>query len=283
MSFDFQQFHLTGKIQAVVLDWAGTAVDYGSMGPIEVIIQAFQNFGVSVSPAEVRQFMGMMKKDHVQGICNLPAVASRWIEKYGRQPDQNDVDALYDTTESLMISRIADHAKVIPGLIEFVGALRSQGIRIGSTTGYTRPMMPPLVESARRQGYEPDAVVCSSDVPAGRPHPFMCYQNAIQLQVYPLEAMVKIGDTINDIYEGRNAGMWTIGLTRSGNELGLTPGEIDRMDPSELKRRLSQIDTRMRNAGANYVAEGIWACLPIIQDIERRLGHGKPPVESFHE
>jgi phosphonoacetaldehyde hydrolase len=139
-------------------------------------------------------------------------------------------------------------------------------------------MMEILVPEARRKGYVPDAIVCSSDTPAGRPYPWMCFQNAIQLQIYPMEAMVKIGDTISDIEEGLNAGMWTIGLTKSGNSLGLSLDETDRLDPEILKNRLSEIETAMREAGAHYVVEGIWACLPIISDINKRLYRGKQPL-----
>ena len=268
----------TGKIQGVILDWAGTAIDYGCMGPVSVFIEAFSRFGISVSEAETRQFMGLMKKDHIRGMCGLPSVKARWVEKFGWEPGENDVEALYAEAEPLMVSQITNHADPIPGLLEFIDELRKNGIPIGSTTGYTRPMMEALMPTARKLGYAPDVMVCSSDVPAGRPHPFMCYQNAIQLQVYPLEAMIKIGDTVSDIQEGGNAGMWTIGVTQSGNCLGLTPDQIDRLDKTELARRLQAIENIMREAGAHYVAEGIWACLPIIRDIDMRLARGETPA-----
>jgi phosphonoacetaldehyde hydrolase len=110
----------------------------------------------------------------------------------------------------------------------------------------------------------------------------MCYQNAIALQVYPLEAMVKIGDTVSDIQEGLNAGMWTVGVTQSGNCLGLTPDQIERLDKVELARRLQAIENTMREAGAHYVADGIWSCLPIIRDIDKRLAHGETPAGCFN-
>ena len=50
----------------------------------------------------------------------------------------------------------------------------------------------------------------------------MCYRLAMDLRIYPLFACVKIGDTESDMAEGLNAGMWTIGVTRSGNAVGLS-------------------------------------------------------------
>jgi phosphonoacetaldehyde hydrolase len=268
----------TGPVQAVVLDWAGTAVDYGCMGPAAVFVRVFEQIGITVSVADARQFMGLEKKQHIRSMCGLPGTAAQWREKYGRAPDEKDVEALYAETEPMMIAAITTHADPIPGLLPFVDGLRKHRIKIGSCTGYTAPMMAVLVPEAAKRGYTPDCVVCSSDVPAGRPFPWMCYKNAIQLQVFPFESMVKIGDTISDIQEGRNAGMWTIGLTQSGNELGLPQDMVETLSPADKDRRLAVIDARFREAGAHYVAKGIWECLELVDDISRRLEKGDHPM-----
>jgi phosphonoacetaldehyde hydrolase len=268
----------TGPVQAVVLDWAGTAVDYGCMGPAAVFVRVFEQIGITVSVADARQFMGLEKKQHIRSMCGLPGTAAQWREKYGRAPDEKDVEALYAETEPMMIAAITTHADPIPGLLPFVDGLRERRIKIGSCTGYTAPMMAVLVPEAAKRGYTPDCVVCSSDVPAGRPFPWMCYKNAIQLQVFPFESMVKIGDTISDIQEGRNAGMWTIGLTQSGNELGLPQDMVETLSPDDKDRRLAVIGARFREAGAHYVAEGIWECLELVDDISRRLEKGDHPL-----
>lgn len=278
MELFIQNKPYTGKVQAVVLDWAGTAVDYGCVGPVAVFIEVFKKQGVEVTVEEARRFMGLMKKDHIRGMCGLSSVAKRWAEIHGRAPDEADVETMYRDTEPMMVAVIARHADPIAGLLETVAGLRERGVKIGSSTGYTDAMMAVMVPEAAKKGYRPDAVVNSSQVPAGRPYPWMCYQNAIQLNVYPMAAMVKIGDTISDIQEGRNAGMWTIGLTQSGNELGLTEAEVNALEPAELQTRLDAIEGRYREAGAHYVAKGIWECLPIIDAINERLAKGENPL-----
>ncbi len=267
----------TGPVQAVVLDWAGTAVDYGCMGPADVFVKVFAAFEVAVTAEEARQFMGLEKKEHIRSMCRLPRVAGQWQAKHGQAPDETDVERLYAKTEPMMIAAIADHAEPIRGLLPFVEAMRIHNIKIGSCTGYTAPMMAVLVPEAARRGYAPDSAVCSSDVPAGRPFPWMCYQNAIQLQVYPFASMIKIGDTVSDIEEGRNAGMWTVGLTQSGNELGLTEEAVAALPPEDLNRRLDVIETRYREAGAHFVVKGIWDCIDVVDDVGRRLQNGEHP------
>lgn len=277
MSIFIRNQAYTGSVKAVVLDWAGTAVDFGSIGPAAVFLDVFAKFEVDVSVADVRQFMGVAKKDHIRSICGLPSVVAQWQKKNHRPPNETDVERIYAETEPMMITTVTHHADLIPGLLETVESLRQQGIKIGSSTGYTTPIMEALVPAARAQGYVPDAIVCVSDVPAGRPYPWMCYLNAMHLEVYPLEAMVKIGDTISDIEAGLNAGMWTIGLTQSGNELGLSEKEVSGLTAEEMQAKTDPIEHRYRNAGTHYVAAGIWEVQPLIDDINARLARGATP------
>ncbi len=267
----------TGPIQAVVLDWAGTTVDFGCVGPVAVFIEAFARYGVKVAASEARGPMGLAKVDHVRALCRLPSVSTQWCELCGREPDEDDVQRIYRDTEPLMVSSIAGHADLVPGLLPAIDAFKRNGIKIGTSTGYTKPMMDILLPEAMKRGYRPDSVVCSSDVPKGRPFPFMCYQNAINLEVYPMEAMVKIGDTVKDIEEGLNAGMWVVGITRSGNDLGLTESEVSSLPGDELQGRLAAIETRFIDAGAHFVAEDISQCPEIVEEINGCLIHGEVP------
>ncbi len=268
----------TGPLKGAILDWAGTAVDYGCLGPAAVFVDVFEKFRINVTIHEARQFMGLMKKDHIRGMLDLPRIRQRWKEVHGKNPDENDVAGLYEETEPMMVSAICRHADLIPGLLEAVEEMRRLEMKIGSCTGYTTPMMAVLAPLARQKGYSPDAVKCSTDVPNGRPYPWMCYLNAIELGVYPMSALVKIGDTISDIQEGLNAGMWTIGLTQSGNELGLTRKKVQSLPEAELNRKLADIEKRFRQTGVHYTARGIWECLPLIEKINRRLANGERPI-----
>ncbi|MYL81962.1 phosphonoacetaldehyde hydrolase [Desulfovibrio aerotolerans] len=268
----------TGPVLGLVLDWAGTAVDYGCIGPVAVFLEVFTRRGVVPRIEEARAPMGLMKKDHIRAMCAIPALAARWTAVHGRAPDEDDVDAMYRETEPLMVACIANHAELIPGLLDAVAAFRRMGLRLGSTTGYTGPMMDVLRPAAAAQGYVPDAVCCSTDVPAGRPYPWMCYRNAIDLGVYPMEALVKVGDTISDIEEGLNAGMWTVALSKSGNELGLPLADVHSLDPSDLAARLAAIEARLLAAGAHYVVKDITEVPQVIGAINDRLARGEQPV-----
>ena len=266
-----------GPIKAVIFDWAGTTIDYGCIGPVAAFMEVFRHRGVSVTVSEARAPMGLMKKDHLRVMCQTDSVSEKWKKKHGRAPEEADVEAMFAEVEPLMASSIAFYADPIPGALETLSELRKRGIRIGSSTGYTEPIMKVLKEVAEKKGFKPDATVCSSDVPAGRPHPFMCYKNAIDLQIFPLEAVAKVGDTLADIDEGLNAGMWSIGVTKTGSEIGLSQEEITAMDPDALNSRVEGVGKKFLEAGVHYVMEGIWDCVQIIDRINERLARGERP------
>ena len=96
----------------------------------------------------------------------------------------------------------------------------------------------------------------------------MCDLAAIRLEVYPMSAFVKIGDTPADMEEGRNAGMWTIGVTRTGNEVGMTEAEWARLPRADREHLLKNAARRLFDAGAHYTAESVSECDGILDQIE---------------
>lgn len=276
MDFVFQRTY-RGRLKAALLDWAGTTMDYGCFAPAVVFMEVYKRRGVEISIDEARAPMGAHKKVHIRQISQDENVARRWQAAHGRAPEENDVEEMFRDFIPRQLACLADYADLIPGTLETVAAMRRAGLKIGSTTGYTAEMMAVLTAEAARRGYVPDSTVCATQVPAGRPHPYMCLQNAINLETYPMEAMVKIGDTLPDIEEGLNAGMWTIGLAKTGNELGLTGEQIQALAPDLLRSRLAKAYRRMQQTGAHYVVDGIGDVPPLLDDINARLARGERP------
>jgi phosphonoacetaldehyde hydrolase len=257
------------KLSGVIFDWAGTVIDHGSRAPVAALQDVFAAAGMPITIAEARLSMGIAKKDHIRSI-----VACR----QGAAPLEADVDRLYADFLPKQTECLGRYSEVIAGVPQVAEGLRSRGIRIGSTTGYTRPMLEFLLERARDQGFAPDCALCPQDVPGGgRPAPWMCYLNAIQLKVSPLWSMVKIGDTPSDIAEGLNAGMWTIGVTRTGNEAGLTEQEWNSTPAENRRHVLAQARTRLDRAGAHYLIESAADCLDVIDEIAGRILAGQRP------
>ncbi|MHA6573440.1 phosphonoacetaldehyde hydrolase [Pseudomonas yamanorum] len=268
------------KLQAVVLDWAGTVVDFGSFAPTQIFVEAFGEFGVAVSLEEARGPMGMGKWDHIRTLCNLPQIAERYRAVFDRLPTDADVTALYERFMPLQIEKIALHSAVIPGALEAINTLRGQGLKIGSCSGYPAVVMAKVVELARQNGYVADHVVATDEVPNGRPHPAQALANVIALGISDVAACVKVDDTWPGILEGRSAGMWTVALTCSGNALGLTYEQYKALPAAELALERARITQMFEGSRPHYLIDTIVELPAVIEDINARLARGETPQGS---
>ncbi|UCI05763.1 phosphonoacetaldehyde hydrolase [Mesorhizobium sp. B1-1-8] len=266
-----------GLLRAVVFDWAGTVVDHGSLAPMGVFVEAFAEFGVPISIEQARGPMGMAKRPHIAALMALPGVAEAWTKQHGHVPTEADIDAVYDVFVPKNRAVAARYADLIPGVAEVVAALRARGLKIGSTTGYTRDIMAEILPVAAKQGFAPDCLVCTGDTPDGRPTPFMLWKALTELGVYPATLAVKVDDTEVGIAEGVNAGAWTVGVSVTGNVFGYTLAETQALPPDVFRTKRAEASAKLSAAGAHYVVSGVADLLPVIAQIEGRLRRGERP------
>ncbi len=264
-------------LEAVIFDWAGTVVDHGSLAPMGAFVEAFAEFGVALSVDEARGPMGMAKRPHIAALMALPRVARAWTERHGHPPGEGDIDALYDVFVPKNIAVAASFSQVIPGVAEVVAALKADGLKIGSTTGYTREIMAEIVPQAARQGFAPDSLVCTGDTAEGRPTPLMIYRAMLDLGVWPAWHVIKVDDTEVGIAEGLNGGTWTVGVAVSGNVFGLSKPDTDALATEEFGRRRAAAGAKLTEAGAHYVIDSVADLLPVVVSIEGRLANGERP------
>jgi phosphonoacetaldehyde hydrolase len=267
----------TGPLRAIILDWAGTIVDYGSCAPAGVFVEVFRKHGVEITLAEARGPMGADKRAHIAALLAEPNIALRWHHKHERPYTEADVDAIYSDFIPMQLETLPHYADFIPGTLEAAAAFRERGLKIGTTTGYDREMLDLLLAEARERGLEPDASVAADEVPEGRPSPWMALTALMRMNTYPIESCVKVGDTVPDILEGLNAGMWTIAVARTGNELGMTETETASLRDTDLEPLLNRAYDRLYAAGAHFVVDSIADVPPVLDEIEECLASGERP------
>ncbi|MEO1496213.1 MAG: phosphonoacetaldehyde hydrolase [Planctomycetota bacterium] len=265
------------RLEVAVLDWAGTTVDYGSRAPIIAIRHAFEQLGVPVSEQEARRPMGRAKRDHLSQMLAEPDLAARWRTAFGTAPDEAAIDRVYDGFLASQSACVAENSAVIPGCVEAIEACRQHGLRIGSTTGYTRELLEQVVERARSEGYEPEVMLGADDVTPGRPAPWLCCEAARRLSARQMAAVVKVDDTPAGVRAGRHAGAWAVGVVESGNEVGLSIDEFARLTDEERRTRCEQAAQTLQEAGAHLLIDTI-ADLPAAVDrINTLIADGERP------
>ncbi|WP_372622970.1 phosphonoacetaldehyde hydrolase [Falsiroseomonas sp.] len=262
-------------IKAVILDWAGTVLDHGSRAPMGAFVEAFRRFGVEISIADARGPMGMAKADHIRLVGR--AVNDAWRARHGRDFDERDVQAIFAVFEPLNIAAVEAHSALIPGAREALAWCAARGIRIGSTTGYTRPIMERLAPLAAAQGFVPEVMVCAGDLAAGRPAPLQMWKAMAEMGVCPAEAVAKVDDTPPGIGEGRAAGTWAIGVALSGNIAGLSAAELAALPQAERAALRARATAELAGAGAHLVIDSIADLPDALDAIAARMARGERP------
>jgi phosphonoacetaldehyde hydrolase len=270
------------KLKAIIFDWAGTVVDFGSLCPARAIQSAFSSKRIDITAQDIHRFMGIRKREHVQTLLSLPHVTAQWRMVHGCEPNSEDVQSLYEESERRMVETVASFATLTPGLPEAFAAVRQRGFRIGSTTGYTSPMMERLVPAAKRNGFNPEFWVASDQVRMGRPWPWMIYNNMEHLEVCPPAAVVKVGDTVADVEEANNAGVWSVAVVESSSLVGKTQAQLEALPRREHNLLINHALTKLSEAGAHFVIRNLFELEAVIEHIDERLGNGQMPPRFIH-
>jgi len=271
-------YRTPARLQAAILDWAGTVVDFGSFAPTRIFVEAFASFDIALSLEQARGPMGMGKWDHIRTLCDQPAIAEQFRQRFERLPSDEDVTAIYERFMPLQIAKVGEHSALIPGALEAIAALRERGLQIGSCSGYPRQVMDKVVELAASNGYRPDHVVATDEVRKGRPGPAQALANVIALGIDDVAACVKVDDTEPGILEGRSAGMWTVALRFSGNFLGLDHAQYQALDDQRLARERQRIDGLFAASRPHYLIDTIAELPAVIDAINARLARGDVPA-----
>ena len=257
--------NLAKRFDLVIFDWAGTMVDFGCRAPVNALLEAFARRGVTLTEQEARRDMGKAKVDHVRALLAEPRIAAAWTQATGAAPTARDCESLMNDLGPLMREQAAQAATLIDGARATVDALRAAGIKVASSTGYTRDMMLPVLERAAAQGYSPSHLVCSGETPQGRPSPLMIYKACAELGVWPLSRVVKVDDAAAGVAEGRAAGCVSVGLAASGNGVGLSSAALAALPSAEREARIDAARKDLFAAGADLVIDSVADLIPALE------------------
>ncbi|ARU58010.1 phosphonoacetaldehyde hydrolase [Oleiphilus messinensis] len=274
--FHYQRKY-SGAIQAVIFDWAGTTVDFGSMAPIQAFKMLFAKEGITVSDTQARAPMGTEKREHIRQMLAMEAIRKAWLESKGTAPTEQCIDRLYHEFVPIQIEAIRTTTQLIPGLVDTLNDLKARSIHIGANTGYNTEMYQAVAAAAAELGYQPEANVCATEVSLGRPYPYMAQAVMQKLGVVAVQSCIKVDDTTTGIEEGLNAGMWTVAVALTGNYLGYGPEEWAALDESERQPLIESARLAASRSGAHFVIDSVAELPAVIDKIEQRLSQGMHP------
>lgn len=267
----------------VMLDCSGTTMDRYVDAPAIVFVEVFKKYGLQISMPEAREPMGLRKDLHIKAITEIASVRERFIGKFGRPPNQSDVDAMFAefVPTQLALLRHGNYHELLPGVAEVVRGLQSQGIKLGVTTGFTRDMLDVLLAGAATQGFVPDAACAGDEVELPRPTAYMVIKNLERMGVYNLQnAMrrtVKVDDTVSGAGEGAPL-CWRVAVSKWSNYVADSWAAVKEMSSAELEARERRSKEKLvAESGAHYVIDDLRDLPAVIADINARLAAGENP------
>lgn len=269
------------KIAGVIFDWAGTTIDFGCFAPVHVFLEIFKTAGVEVTIEEARGPMGMLKRDHIEAMLKMPRIKKVWQEKYGREFGEEDIDFLYADFLPLLLNSLSQYTDPLPEVVETVTMLRGKGLKIGSTTGYTDEMMKIVLQGAQKKGYQPDFWITPDTTGFyGRPYPYMIFRNMEALRITAPWQIIKVGDTVADIQEGTNAGVWSVGVIVGSSQMGLTYDEYFNLSVIERNKVIRTTEEGFLAAGADFTIRTMKELPALIESINYFITTGRKPNGS---
>ena len=159
--------------------------------------------------------------------------------------------------------------------------LRSQGLKIGSTTGYTQTMMDVVVPNALKKGYGPDFYITPDGTNSfGRPYPYMIYRNMEALKLSASWKVVKVGDTTSDIKEAVNAGVWAVGVVIGSSEMGLSLDEFNALSEEDQEKAIAKTEQSFLRNGADFTIKSMSELPQLIERINHLISEGKRPFSK---
>ena len=100
------------RIECIIMDWAGTAVDYGCFAPVAAFVESFRAIGVPVTAAETRAHMGLTKVEEIRALFNIERVRAEFERKFGRPPVRKTCRHVMPNSNGCCLPR----SKIIPTL-----------------------------------------------------------------------------------------------------------------------------------------------------------------------
>ncbi|MEK4298792.1 phosphonoacetaldehyde hydrolase [Oceanobacillus sp. FSL W8-0428] len=260
------------KVEGVIFDWAGTTVDFGCFAPVNAFVTVFKKAGIEVTIEEAREPMGLTKIDHIRTMLSMPRISALWKKEYGREFTEQDVENLNADFETALLETLAAYTDPKPEVLETIEQLRKQGLKIGSSSGYTQKMMEVVVPEAEKKGYRPDFYITADGTSGlGRPYPYMIYRNMEALKLTAARYVVKIGDTVPDIDEALNAEVWSVAVVIGSSEMGLSEEEFHALSEPEQEELISGIERTFIEHGADFTIRTLGELPGIIEEINQRL------------
>ncbi len=187
-------------ITLMVCDMAGTVINEGGL-VYKTLYKTLKNNNIPVKKSDINDWHGKQKQEVISNMIDkyLPNDMHKGeIKTYCYDEfDVNLNDAYFGAHSNISL--------IDPELPNFFKRLQFNGVKIALNTGYERNFQRKIINHFNMNDYVDD-FISSGDVRMGRPYPYMIHRIMERNNIISVKHVAKVGDTRNDVLEGKNAG-----------------------------------------------------------------------------
>lgn len=189
-------------VDLVVFDVGGTLIQDRGEVP-RALVQAFELNGVRPDQRQIAELRGAGKREAIGTLLHqTPGMSDEAAQRL-----VDSISASFRECLSAMFQ--VEAIRPVESAIETLQWLRTAGIRVGLNTGFERETMDLILAQCTWLAAA-DAIVCADEVSRGRPAPYMIFRTMELAGIQDTGRVIAVGDTVNDLLAGANAG--TVGI-----------------------------------------------------------------------
>ena len=209
------KFYIDKGIKLIVCDMAGTTINEGGI-VYKTLYNTIKGYDIFIKPDDMKNWYGVNKTEVLQHFINTDneykdneAILPQMLNSF-----KNELKKNYFEDKSIKL--------IDPGMPALFNKLREKGIKIALNSGFSVDIQEALIENLNMRDFI-DGYISSESVSHGRPEPFMIQELMNRFNITDPTEVIKVGDSKNDILEGKNAGCFkSIGvLSGAENEENL--------------------------------------------------------------
>jgi 2-aminoethylphosphonate--pyruvate transaminase/phosphonoacetaldehyde hydrolase len=255
-------------IRGIVLDLAGTAVDYGSLTPVEAFKKTFADFAIPVSTQLIRKYTGMEKIAQTKAILADPQESKLWHQVYPQLTENEMFKKIYDSLEVNIIQILKKNSELLPGMQVLIKYTNENQIMLATTTGYSDRMIQSVAGNFKQQGFDPLYNITGDQTNhVTRPQPDMLQLAMKKMKIEDPTQVIKVGDTVNDIREAQNAGTISVATVEGGNLIGLSKDDFYHLSLDQQAQKIAEAKQILAAAKPDYIIDNLFALKPIIENL----------------
>jgi phosphonoacetaldehyde hydrolase len=266
------------SLNSVILGLSGTIADPYSLAPTKALRHTFAVDDVPITWEEARIPDVRYHSENIKEVLYQSQVYRRWCDIKLSPPDQSTCIRLFDRYMKILPQYLQEYNQIIPGSQHTIQLLQnSYQMRVGIVSDLDSKYMDTMNDEIQKQGICADAYAGNQDdTPISTP--FKLYKLLTQLDVCPIQSVVKVSSTVSGIQEGLQAGCWTVAVTRYCNYLGInTYNANDSLTDPDIQQKNTKAINKFVDIGAHYVIDTINDLPSVIDDINERLQDGDTP------